>query len=193
LDLVDRSNDLDPEIIEDVMVDNKLTGLHLMASPREPELVDAHKGEPVSKVLNYLRQLYNYIIIDTTSYLTEVVQTCLDISDYIILITTQDIPSIKNSNQFLSLADASGIRRDKIFFVMNRYDKRIAISPERVGDSLKQVITVAIPFEERITTSAMNRGVPFMTDNKIAPASKAILSLIEIIRNRIQKDQESTS
>ncbi len=193
LDLIDRANDLDPEIIEDVMVENKLTGLHMMPSPKEPELNDAHKGEPVSKVLTYLRQIYNYIIIDTTSYLTEVVQACLDISDYIVLITTQDIPSIKTTNQFLTLADASGIAREKILFVMNRYDKRIAISPERVGESLKQPVLVAIPFEERIITSAMNRGVPFMVDNKLAPAGKAVVSLVEVIRSRIQKDQENPS
>ena len=193
LDLLDRANDLDPEIIEDVMVENKLTGLHMMPSPKDPELNDAHKGESVSKVLNYLKQMYNFIIIDTTSYLTEVVQTCLDIADYIVLITTQDIPSIKTTNQFLNLADASGIARDKILFVMNRYDKRIAISPERVGESLKQPVLVAIPFEERIITSAMNRGVPFMVDNKVAPAGKAIISLVEVLRSRIQKDQENPS
>lgn len=193
LDLVDRANDLDPEVIEDVMVENKLTGLHMMPSPKDPELNDAHKGEPVSKVLSYLKQIYNYIIIDTTSYLTEVVQACLDIADYIVLITTQDIPSIKTTNQFLTLADASGITRDKILFVMNRYDKRIAISPERVGESLKQPVLVAIPYEERIITSAMNRGVPFMVDNKVAPAGKAVISLVEVIRTRIQKDQENPS
>ncbi len=193
LDLIDRANELDPEIIEDVMVENKLTGLHMMPSPKDPELNDAHKGEPVSKVLSYLKQIYNFIIIDTTSYLTEVVQACLDVADYIVLITTQDIPSIKTTNQFLTLADASGIARDKILFVMNRYDKRIAISPERVGESLKQPVLVAIPFEERIITSAMNRGVPFMVDNKVAPAGKAVISLVEVIRSRIQKDQENPS
>ncbi len=193
LDLVDRAAELDPEIIEDVMVENKLTGLHMMPSPKDPELNDAHKGEPVSKVLSFLKQMYSFIIIDTTSYLTEVVQACLDIADYIVLITTQDIPSIKTTNQFLTLADASGIARDKILFVMNRYDKRIAISPERVGESLKQSVLVAIPFEERIITSAMNRGVPFMVDNKVAPAGKAVISLVEIIRSRIQKDQENPS
>ena len=193
LDLVDRANDLDAEIIEDVMVENKQTGLHMMPSPKDPELNEMHKGEAVSKVLNYLKQMYNFIIIDTTSYLTEVVQTCLDVADYIILVTTQDIPAIKTTNQFLSLADASGISRDKILFIMNRYDKRIAISPERVGESLKQPILVAIPFEERIITSAMNRGVPFMVDNKMAPAGKAISALADLVRTRIQKEQEVTS
>ncbi len=190
LDLIDRANDLDPEIIEDVMVENKQTGLHMMPSPKDPELNDSQKSEPVVKVLNFLKQLYNYIIIDTTSYLTEVVQTCLDVADYIVLVTTQDIPAIKSINQFLTLADASGISREKILFVMNRYDKRIAISPERVGESLRQSVVVTIPFEDRITTSAMNRGVPFMVDNRLAPAGKGISSLIEVIKTRIQKDQE---
>ena len=190
LDLIDRANDLDPEIIEDVMVENKQTGLHMMPSPKDPELNDSQKSEPVVKVLNFLKQLYNYIIIDTTSYLTEVVQTCLDVADYIVLVTTQDIPAIKSINQFLTLADASGISREKILFVMNRYDKRIAISPERVGESLRQPVVVTIPFEDRITTSAMNRGVPFMVDNRLAPAGKGISSLIEVIKTRIQKDQE---
>ena len=193
LDLIDRANDLDPEIVEDVMVENKQTGLHMMPSPKDPDLNDTHKGEPVSKVLNYLRQLYNFIVVDTTSYLTEVVQTCLDVADYIVLVTTQDIPSIKSTNQFLSLADASGISREKILFIMNRYDKRIAISPERVGESLRQPVLVSIPYEERITTSAMNRGIPFMVDNRLAPAGKGITSLIELIRSRIQKDQEELS
>jgi pilus assembly protein CpaE len=109
------------------------------------------------------------------------------------LVTTQDIPSIKTTNQFLTLADASSISREKILFIMNRYDKRIAISPERVGESLRQPILVAFPFEERIVTNAMNRGVPFMVDNKQAPAGKAISALNELIRTRIQKDQEAAS
>ena len=191
LDLVGRANDLDPEIVNDVMVTNKLTNLHLMAAPKEPELSDARKGEAINKILTFMKQIYNYIIIDTTPHLTEIVQTCLDVSDYIILLSTQDIPSIKNAHQFLSIADASQIGREKIIFIMNRYDRRIAISPERVGESLKQPVVVAIPFEERIISNSINRGVPFMIDNKTAPAAKAISALQDELKNRIQKDEEN--
>ncbi len=191
LDLVGRSTELDAEIIEDVMVVNKLTNLELMVAPKEPELSDARKGEPVHQILTFMKQIYNYIIVDTTSQLTEIVQTCLDVADYIVLLTTQDIPAIKNAHQFLSIADASDISRDKIIFVMNRYDKRIAISPERVGDSLKQPVSVAIPFEDRIISNSINRGVPFMVDNKAAPAGKAISMLQEELRKRILKDEEN--
>ncbi len=191
LDLIDHANELDPEIIDDVMLVNKLTGLHLMTSPKDPEMVDHGKGEPVSKILTYLQQMYNYIVVDTTPYLTEVVQTCLDIADFIVLVTTQDIPAIKNSNQFLGIADASGIKRDRILFVLNKYDKRIAISPERIGDTLKQPIVVTIPFEDRVISNSINRGTPIVIENKSLPSAKAIYSLYQIIQEKSSQPQEN--
>lgn len=190
LDLIDRVNDLDADIMNDVMTVNKQTGLHLLAAPNQPELVDVGYGEPFAKILTFMRQIYHYVIVDTTSYLTEVGQSCLDIADLIILMTTQDIPAIKNTNQFLTIADASKIERKRILLVMNRYDKKVAISPERVGASLKQPVVVAIPFEERIITNSINRGMPFMVDNKIAPAAKSILQLTELIKTTIQEQVE---
>jgi pilus assembly protein CpaE len=189
-ELLERADELDPDIIENVMVVHKTSGIHLITSPKEPDLEDAGKGPAVSKILTYMQQMYDYILVDTTPYLTEVVQTCLDIADLIILITTQDIPAIKNANQFLSVADASGISRDRILFIMNRYDKRIAISPERVGTTLKQPVVVTIPFEERVISNSINRGVPFITENKTLLSTKAILELVELIKTRLTAENE---
>ena len=193
LELLDKSDELDPEIIEDVMIVHKNSGLHIMSSPKQPELNEAGHGESITKILNYLQQMYHYIIIDTTPYLTDMVQTCLDIADFIILVTTQDIPAIKNTNQFLSLADASGIGRDRILFVMNRYDRRVAISPERVGETLKQPVVATIPFEDRIISNSVNRGIPFVTENKNLLSSKALQSLADLIREKSkpETDQEA--
>lgn len=193
LELLERSDELDPDIIEDVMIVHSTSGLHIMSSPKLPEINESSYGDSLSKILQYLQQMYHYIIIDTTPHLTDMVQTCLDVADFIVLITTQDIPSIKNTNQFLSLADASGIGRDRILFVMNRYDRRIAISPERVGETLKQPVLVSIPFEDRIISNSVNRGIPFVTENKNLLASKAIHSLAEIIQEKSKPESEETA
>ena len=193
LELLEKSEDLDADIINDVMVVNNATGLHLMTAPKQPELAEEKHGQAITRILNYMRQLYQYIIIDTTPHLSDLVQSCLDVADYIVLLTTQDIPAIKNTNQFLALADASGIGRDRILFVMNRYDRRVAISPERVGETLKLPIQVTIPYEDRIISNAVNRGIPFVTENKNLLSSKAVFSLAEIIRERVKKEQETPS
>ena len=146
LDLAMRADELDPEIVQEVMVTHRPSGIDILAAPPRPEMADKVTGEQFTKLIEYLRRMYSYVIIDTATFLTDVVQSALDISNVIILVTTQDIPSIKNCNLFLALADAVGWKRDRIFFVMNRYDRKIAITPERVGESLRQPMATAIPF-----------------------------------------------
>jgi len=190
LDLTPRIDELDPDFVEEVVLKHGTTGLRVLAAPQRPELADQVTGEQFSKLLNYLRHYYSYIVVDTASYLTETVQAALDVADFIVLITTQDIPAIKNANAFLNLADTSGIRRDRIMFVMNRFDKRIAISPERIGESLRQEILVSVPLDERIVPGSINRGIPFVIDNKTQPVSKSIIELADLIRARVAKQLE---
>jgi pilus assembly protein CpaE len=193
LDLAPRADELDNEVVREVMLTHRASGVDILACPPKPELADKVTGEQFSKVLNYLRRLYAYIVVDTASTLTEVVQSALDTADLTVLITTQDIPSIKNANLFLSLADMSGIQRDRILFVMNRFDKRIAITPERVGESLRQEIRVVIPFDDRVVNFSVNRGVPFMLDNnKSQPVGKSISQLADLVRERIAKLQQES-
>jgi pilus assembly protein CpaE len=185
LDLTPRVEELDQEVIESVTIYHAASGLRIVAAPPRPEMADTVSGEEFGKLLKVLSQYYAYVVVDTTSYLTEVVQAALENADLIVLITTQDIPAIKNANAFLTLADASGIHRNRIAFIMNRYDKRIQISPERVGESLRQPIVAALPLDERLVSSSVNRGIPFLLDNKTQPISKGMLLLADILKGML--------
>jgi pilus assembly protein CpaE len=130
--------------------------------------------------------MYAYVIVDTSPILTDVILSTIDISDVIVLVTTQEIPSIKNARLMLDLLKTMGVSKDRIIFTMNRYDKRIAITPERVSDNLKHEISVTIPFDEKIVITSVNRGVPFMLDNnKLQPVGRGVFSLTEAIRARL--------
>jgi pilus assembly protein CpaE len=187
LDLAPRVDELDQEIVQEVMVTHAASGLHVLAAPPRPEYSEDVTGEQFSKLLQYLRQLYAYIVVDTTTYLTETVQSALDIADLIILLTTQDIPAIKSINLFLGIADATGIDRKRILFVMNRYDKKIAITPEKVGESLRQEISLSIPYEDRTVSFSVNKGIPFVVDQKTAPVTRSIYALADLCRQRIDQ------
>lgn len=187
LDLALRADELDHEIVQEVMVTHRTTGIDILAAPPRPEMADKINGEQFTKLIEYLRRIYNYIIIDSATFLSDVVQSALDVANVIVLVTTQDISAIKNCNLFLGLADAVGIRRDRIMFIMNRFDKRVAITPERVGESLRQPIVTSIPFDEKIPLNAVNRGVPFMIDNKSQPIGKSVVALGDLIKEKMQK------
>jgi len=70
---------------------------------------------------------------------------------------------------------------------MNRYDKRIAITPEKVGESLRQEISLAIPLEDRIVPVSVNKGVPFIIEQKTSPIARSIFSLADLCRQRIEQ------
>ena len=185
IDLAPRAEELDPEIVEEVMLKYPASGLHILAAPSRPEYAERVSSGQFTKVLEYLRQLYAYVVVDTSSYLTDITLAAVDISDLIVLVTTQDIPSIKNCRLFLDLLQTMGIDRERILFVMNRYDKRINITPERVAENLKQEVACVVPLDEQVVTKAVNRGVPFVLDNKNQPATRGIFSLAESVRARV--------
>ncbi|HEX2981087.1 MAG TPA: response regulator [Anaerolineaceae bacterium] len=187
LDLTPRLDELDKDLVEEVMVTHTISGLQTLAAPTHPEMAEKVNGEQFTKVLRYMQTMYSYIVVDTSSYLTDVVLSSMELADAIILVTTQDIPAIKNSKTFLNLVDAMQYDRQRVAMVLNRFDKRISISPEKVGESLRQEVVTVIPFEEKIVVTAMNRGVPFMLENKTQPIGKAIQSLADLIRDRIAK------
>jgi pilus assembly protein CpaE len=193
IDLAPRVDELDPEIVDSVMIKNAASGVHVLASPSRPENAEKINADQFSKLLRYLRQLYAYVIVDSSAYLTDVTLSVLDIADAIVLIATQDIPSIKNDRLFLDLLLTLNVPTDKIAFVMNKFDKRIAISPERVGENLKQEVLAVIPLDERTVIPAANRGVPFMLDNKTQPASKGIYTLVEALRAKLIKREMEES
>jgi len=193
LDLTPLVDELDPEIVDNVMIKNAASGVHVLASPSRPENAEKVNSDQFTKLLRYLRQLYAYVIVDSSAYLTDVTLSVMDIADVILLVGTQDIPSIKNDRLFLDLLLTLNIQVEKIAFVMNKFDKRIAISSEKVGENLKQEVLAVIPLDERTVIPAANRGVPFMLDNKTQPAARGIYILAEALRSRLVKKETEES
>ena len=185
LDIAPRVDELDPDTVEDIMIKHQASGIHILAAPQRPEQAEKLSIDQFTKVLKYLRQLYAYVVVDTSSILTDAVLGAIDLSEVIILVTTQDIPAIKNARLFLDLLQTMGIDREHIVFVMNRFDKRIGITPDRIGDNLKQKVVAVIPLDERVVIPAVNRGVPFMLDNRNQPVAKGIFALAEAVRSQL--------
>jgi pilus assembly protein CpaE len=189
VDLAPRAEELEPDVVDGVIIKHASSGVHILAAPSRPEHAEQVRGEQFGAVLEYFRRLYAYIVVDTTPMLNDITLAALDRADVIVLVVTQDIPSIKNARLFLDLLTTLGASRDRICFVMNKYDKRIAITPEKAGENLKQEVGAVIPLDDRVVIPAVNRGVPFVIDQKSQPVSRAVYTLAEVVRSRLAKSE----
>jgi pilus assembly protein CpaE len=191
LDLAPRIDELDADVAEESMIRHEASGIHILAAPQRPEQAEKVTAEQFGKLLDFLRRMFSYIVIDTSSLLTDVVLAAMDHCDAIVLITTQDIPAIKNARLFLDLLQTMGIDRGRLVFVMNKFDKRIGITPERVGENLKEKISAIIPLDERVVIPAVNKGVPFMLDNRAQPVARGVLAVAEAVRAQLAALEEA--
>ncbi len=185
VELAPRVDELDPDIVEEILVKHEASGVRILAAPQRPEMAEKVSAEQFIKVVQYLQRMYAYVVIDTSPILTDLILSIFDVSDILVLTTTQEIPAIKSARLVLDLFQTMGIGKERLLFTMNRYDKRIAITPERVSENLKHEISAIIPLDEKTVITAVNRGVPFMIDNKSQPVGRGILSLAEAVRARL--------
>ena len=185
VDLAPRADELDPEIVDGVLITHTPSGVKVLTAPTRPEYAENVSGEQFGKVLKFLCRMFSYVVVDTSSSLTDITLAAIESSDVLILLTTQDIPSLKNARLFLDLTDMLGIDRRRLLFTMNRFDKRIGITPERISENFKQEIVAVIPLDERVVVPSVNRGLPLMLGDKSKPIARSFLSLTESIRQRI--------
>lgn len=187
LDLAPRAAELDADIVEEVMVAHK-SGIHLLAPPG-PQDAEQITGGQFAAMLDYLRNLYAYVIVDTPARLSDVTIAALDTSDLVLLLTTQDIPAIANLRKFMDLVPLLKFDRRRIITVMNQYNQRINIDPVKVGQTLQNDIIATLPCDARLVIPSINRGIPFMleSDSSSSELGKSIRGLAETVRQRSQE------
>jgi pilus assembly protein CpaE len=189
-DLTPRVQDLDPSVVGEVVIRHKASGVSILAAPARPEAAEGIRPVQFLALLNYLRGLYAYIIVDAPGGLTETVFAIFDAADLTLLLASQDIPTLSAARKFLDLAPSIGIESSQqLFLVLNQYNPNVNLTPERIGDSFKRPINAVIPYEYRTTIPALNRGIPFMLDPaaKAQPIGRAVLELAAKVRSVVSE------
>jgi pilus assembly protein CpaE len=186
LDLAPRVAELDHDIVEEVMLTHASSGVKLLVAPPKPEYADQVVAEDFRSLLKFLRKMYAYIIVDTAPELSGHTLSVLEASDLILLVTTQDIPTLDKVRRFLDLAPSIGLNAEKILLVMNLYDDRINISPEIVSRNLKKKFTAVVPYDHQAVLQAINRGSPFILNKNLhsRPVAQGLWDLASSIRRR---------
>ncbi len=187
IDLAARATELDPEIVEEVLIAHS-TGIKLLA-PTKPELAESVSGEQFHALLKYLSKLFTYVIVDASPELTDITLAALDASDLVLLVTTQEIPTLADLSKFMDLAPMLKLERQKTLLTLNQYDRRINITPEKVSQYFRQEVAAVVPSDPRIVLPSINRGVPFMLEQeaRARPVGQAVVALSKLVRKRLKE------
>jgi pilus assembly protein CpaE len=177
-------------MVEDTMLFHKSSGLHILTAPPRPELSEKVTGNHMSQILEFMRQMFNFTVVNTSSFVSDPCLAALDAGDLIVLLTTPEIAAIRNTRSFLELWDGLNMNLERVLLTINFFDARKNLTPEKVSESLKHTVAATIPLDREVAYRAANFGVPFMISNKEAPISQGVADLADLIREKVYEVEE---
>jgi pilus assembly protein CpaE len=148
-------------------------GLEVLLAPVTPG--DAEKISPalVGELLTVLRSIFDYVVVDTPAQFSEHVLIAMDSSDHHALLTTPDVPALKNLRVTLDMLDLLSYPRQIRSIVVNRSDSKVGLSLEQVEQVVRCPISARVPSSRAVPIS-INKGTPITLDSPAHPVSHAI-------------------
>ncbi len=148
-------------------------GLDILLAPVTPG--DAEKITPalVGELLTVLRGIFDYVVVDTPAQFSEHVLIAMDHSDHHVLLTTPDVPALKNLRITLDMLDLLSYPKDIRSVVVNRADSKVGLSLEHVEHVVRCPISARVPSSRAVPIS-INKGIPITLDSPAHPVSQAI-------------------
>ena len=104
-----------------------------------------YSPQNITKIINSLKNIFDYIIIDTTNITDEANISIFDNSDLILFVTLGNNSSIINCQKCCELFDKIGYSDDKIRIVINRYIDGQELSIDDMENILKRKVFHTLP------------------------------------------------
>jgi pilus assembly protein CpaE len=163
------------------------SGIDILLAPPRVEMAEMVTVRDIEKSLSMLRQLYDFVIIDTRAGLGDDVLVFLDASDLILQVLTYDSMAIRNLVMAGEAFDAIGYPPSKLATVLNRSDSTGGISKADAEASLGSSIDYEIVSDGRLVVAANNEGVPFVSGSPEAPISQGIRHLADSLSSHLRE------
>jgi pilus assembly protein CpaE len=148
-------------------------GLTTLVAPLEPGVASSIPAELVGRILDVLREQYDFVVVDTPPAFDDQVLAAFDRSDMIALLATLDIPAVKNLKLTLETMELLNYPPERYCVVMNRADAKVGLAVSDVEKTLGARVVAQIPSSRDVPAST-NRGVPLALEQPRHPVTLAL-------------------
>ena len=171
-------SDLQAHIEEYTVVHD--TGVHVLAAPRDPSEADRISPPDVTRILDAVRNRFDYVLVDTPPALAETVLAAFDLSDLLYVMATLDLPSVRNMSVFLSTLDRLKIDTGNLRLVLNKAEEDIGIDIDQVTKLFPQGFESILPYAKEVSRS-INLGMPVMAASPEAEISRLMAQGMKLV------------
>jgi pilus assembly protein CpaE len=169
-ELVGNVTRLDSELLRGFTAKHS-SGLEVLSSPDVCGSTRNLDSDSVTKLMEFLRTEYDFIVVDCSTALHESDLAVLDCSDHVYLVATPEIGAIRDLSRYVDNLTRIESTVEKMHVVINRFSSRYAVKVEQIEKAIRLPIAIRLPNSYTELVRSVNLGEP------IAPSRKSEFSL----------------
>lgn len=179
-DVAANTRRLDRDLL-DASVPRHKSGICVLSQSDKLAEADRVGPEGVQQVLRFLRHQYDHLVLDGLRGLGDVPLAALDLADRILLVVTQEVPSVRNAQRRAELLGQLGHDASRVMLVVNRYQKSSPITRQVIEDTVKLPILATVGNDFQSLSRAVNQGVLVWDESRRSAVARDVESLAHSI------------
>jgi pilus assembly protein CpaE len=138
------------------------SGLQVMCTvPRSVVLSRDLQAERLAKLLGMLTAQYQHVIVDSPHQIDALNATVFGMARSVLLVLEQSVLHVKNSARLLSILTRElALPQERITVIVNRYNKRSAVTLEDVQRALGLPKVFTVPNHFKLSLDSIDTGMP---------------------------------
>ncbi len=152
-------------------------GVHVLAAPLHPEQAGELTADLVRRVLQFLREHYEYVVVDTPKSLAPPTLAACDVADQVFLVVTADLSALRNvKRSFPVLRRTGNGNMEHVRLIVNRHHPRDLIAVQDVEETLGLEVFWTLANDYDAVTASISEGRPIVLKGD-SPYAKDIRAL----------------
>jgi pilus assembly protein CpaE len=192
---------LDPEVtimplvrldrkLDSIQLESALTkhssGVYLLSAPKRIEEGELVSDITVGTVLDLMRQLFDYVIVDCGDHVDENAVAAWERSEHLFYVLNQSIAAARCAWRFVDLFERLGLTTLEPRFVLNRYNPSHPLTEKAIEATLAKPIFARIPTDDRTFETIEMKAQDLFEIAANSPVARAVLELAAQVMPRTE-------
>jgi pilus assembly protein CpaE len=163
------------------------SGIDILLAPPRVEMAEMVTTRDIEKVLSILRQMYEFVIIDTRAALSEDVLVFLDSADLILQVLTYDSMAIRSLAMSAETFAAIGYPQSKLTTILNRSDASGGFDKADVEQALGSRIDFEVVSDGHLVLASNNEGIAFVSSSPESPIAQGVKRIADSLAAHLRE------
>jgi pilus assembly protein CpaE len=171
MEVADNLAKLDQALFEGFVTRDPL-GFFLVGPPDSLDKRNFFSDHMFREFATFLIEKYDSVVVDAGKNINDdVVMSACQVSSTIFLVVSQELPSLRNAQRYVTALSHMGVHQDQIKVLVNHYSKKASphhATLEQISQTLNQPVFYGIP-SSPVMLASVNKGRPMVADRTVAP------------------------